>query len=108
MTVPDRWIVIKMYSDSEKPVYKVLGGWNGGYSTGDAWRLNSGIVKAIVDGKSIVFSGYSGSKYQCYKESYGMNGIMTEVLNRIKNHAKYYNMKIRVLPEDSDFIKIDY
>ena len=40
---PDNWVVIKM--DGDEPHYRVLAGWSGGYTTGDHWRVNSGITK---------------------------------------------------------------
>lgn len=45
---PDNWVVIKF--GGSDPHYRVLAGWSGGYTTGDSWRMNSGIVQHEFDG----------------------------------------------------------
>jgi len=42
---PDSWVIIKITVPDQKTIYKVLGGWSGGYLDGDSWQLNSGIAK---------------------------------------------------------------
>ena len=74
---PDNWVVIKFtqqvksgntgYGRTEKVFYKVLGGWSGGYLSGDSWRLNSGIVDVEETTDSFIFIGNSGSRYICDK-----------------------------------------
>ena len=74
---PDNWVVIKFtqqvksgntgYGRTEKVFYKVLGGWSGGYLSGDSWRLNSGIVDVEETTDSFIFIGHSGSRYICDK-----------------------------------------
>ena len=39
----DNWVIIKFNGDD--PHYRVLAGTSGGYTTGDSWRMNSGIVE---------------------------------------------------------------
>jgi len=50
-------------------LYKTLTGWSGSYATGDAWKLNSGNKFVEEDKNYYYFHGYSGSVYQCHKES---------------------------------------
>ena len=38
MYKPENWVIVKI-----NDVYKVFGGWRGGFATGDSWKLNSGI-----------------------------------------------------------------
>lgn len=76
---PDRWIVLKLKSNN-KCVYKVMGGWYGGYLGSDSWRINSGITRVELDGDNYVFHGYSGSTYVCNKASYGATVLMSSVL----------------------------
>jgi hypothetical protein len=76
---PDRWVVLKLKSKNEH-IYKVMGGWYGGYLGSDSWRINSGITKVELDGDDYVFYGYSGSTYVCNKNSYGATFIMLSVL----------------------------
>jgi hypothetical protein len=67
---PDNWVVIKLKGDD--PHYRVLAGWSGGYTTGDSWRMNSGITRHEFDGDYWYFYGSSGSFYKCYVDSYGL------------------------------------
>lgn len=90
---PDRWIILKI-TNGEKVIYKVMGGWYGGYLGADSWRMNSGITKVELDGDTYNFHGYSGSIYLCHKNSYGTTIFMNSVLPSIDN--------VQVLP-DSDF-----
>jgi hypothetical protein len=63
---PDRWLIIKM-----PECYKVFAVWSGGYTTGDTWRMNSGIAKVEEFDEYYLFHGHSGSIYNCYKNGYG-------------------------------------
>ena len=42
---PDNWVVLQIRVFNDEYIYKVLGGWSGGYPGGGSWQLNSGIVK---------------------------------------------------------------
>ncbi len=70
MYTPDNWILLKIQDPKiNKIIYKVLGGWSGGYSTGDSWRINSGITTVSEEKEYYLFGGHSGSIYQCYRDS---------------------------------------
>lgn len=75
---PNSFVILKIVYKDEV-IYKILGGWSGGYLHGDSWKLNSGIVSYNEDGDSIYFKGHSGSVYQCYKQSEQMTMIMASV-----------------------------
>ena len=68
--IPNNWVIVKV---KETGLFKVLGGWSGGYLDGDYWRLNSGITKVELDGNYWLFYGNSGSIYQCHKDSYRLS-----------------------------------
>lgn len=40
---PDNWVVLKIAVDGNT-LYKVLGGWSGGYLDGDSWRMNHSVM----------------------------------------------------------------
>lgn len=84
---PNRWVIIRFKSDGEE-VYKVMGGWSGGYLDVDSWRLNSGIVEVIDNGDEYEFVGTSGSVYICNKRTEGMTGLMGDVYHNWKNKIK--------------------
>lgn len=100
---PDRWVVLKLPAG-----YKVLAGWSGGYLDGDSWRLNSGITKVNQDGDLYFFSGYSGSIYQCYKDSYGFNSASLGMYNTIKEHANRTGVICELMPEDTLWLGLEY
>ena len=64
---PDVWVVLKISSKEYGDVYKVLGGWYGGYTGADSWKINSGITKIVEHEHYYEIFGYSGSTYECPK-----------------------------------------
>jgi len=100
---PDNWVVIKIKGDD--PHYRVLAGWSGGYTTGDNWRMNSGITKVEEDDRAYYFSGSSGSTYCCGKESYTLrtnNAWVWDVLQ--ERHGD----EVELMPEDTDWSNMDW
>ncbi len=69
MYTPDKWLLVKI--GGTDPHYRVFGSWGGGYTSGDSWRLNSGITRVEEDEKYYYFYGGSGSCYACNKNMYG-------------------------------------
>ena len=65
---PHSWVVLKITS-SEETLYKVLGGWSGGYLDGDSWRMNSGITGVEKQAYLYGFYGSSGSVYWCHQRT---------------------------------------
>ena len=103
--VPDNWVVIKIYPEKSKPLYKVLGGWLGGYPYGDSWRMNSGIISVIETDNYFHFEGSSGSDYRVNKKSYELSINTSGVWSALKAHL---GDKVDIMPEDTNWIKIDW
>jgi len=80
---PDNWVVLKI-THHGKTIYKVLGGWSGGYLGSDCWQLNSGIVKVEESDLCWTFHGVSGSQYVCHKKTYGLRVNNAGIYNRLK------------------------
>lgn len=68
----DNWVVVKIKPKDGEVFYKLLRGWSGGYTTGDSWAMNSGIVGVESDEDGYTFLGESGSKHTVGKWSYGV------------------------------------
>lgn len=68
---PDSWEILK-FSDDD---YHVFAGWRGSYLSGDAWRINSGIVKVVESEDTYFVYGDSGSVYECDKRYYGCSSF---------------------------------
>ena len=110
MYTPDRWVVVKItgYNDHPKPIYKVFACWYGGFAGSDSWKMNSGITKATLEGYVYSFEGYSGSVYECHTDSYGTNFYGGSVLDNMIENTKNRGITIEILPEDTDWLKLDY
>lgn len=80
---PHNWVVLKI--NTEKPFYKILAGWRGGYLDGDSWQLNSGIVSTTKRGEYYEFHGSSGSIYSCHPDNYRLSNITSDIYQQLKN-----------------------
>ena len=100
--IPDRWVILEFDAPNlEKPMQKVFGGWYGGFTQGDSWKLNSGITKTTKDGDWFHFEGYSGSVYQAHPNGYGMSGYMSNILASWQKQAEERgDITIRILDID--------
>lgn len=101
--IPDNWVVIKIKGDD--PHYRVLAGWSGGYTTGDSWRMNSGITKVEEDDGSYYFSGSSGSTYRCGKESYGLRMNNAGIWAQLQ---ELHGDKVEMMSEDTAWVDTDW
>ena len=99
---PDSWVVLKIVNEGET-LYKVLAGWSGGYLDGDSWRMNSGITKAIIGGKHVIFEGASGSQYRCHRDGYGLTMANGGVYNQLKEK---FGDAIELMPEDTEWMDL--
>lgn len=99
---PDRWVIIEIIHDGEK-LHKVFGGWYGGYTGSDSWRMNSGITKVEFENGNpdhINLYGYSGSCYFCHRNSYGMSMLMLSIYESTLKDAEKHNISFRALSEE--------
>lgn len=99
----DNWVVIKM--KGEDPHYRLLVGTSGGYTTGDSWRLNSGIVRVTEDEYYFYFYGLSGSCYQCHKNAYCLRKNNAYIWSEIE---EIHGDKVELMPEDTDWMNTDW
>ena len=109
---PEQWVILKIPTEDniDVPYYKVFAGWRGGYLGGDRWRLNSGITRVEEDDDYYYFYGYSGSCYKCHKNAYGLkderyyfSSYIQGVLENILEQGEASNLKIEVMPEDTNW-----
>lgn len=101
---PHNWVVLKLKAGKGAfPVYKVLAGWSGGYTTGDSWRMNSGISKVTKEDEYFKFWGESGSCYVCHKDSYRLTMANSGVYNKLKEQQEF-DGQVQLMPEDTDWM----
>lgn len=100
---PDNWIVIKYKGDD--PHYRILAGWSGGYTTGDSWRMNSGITAVDDVGDAFLFKGSSGSVYICLKSAYCLRKNNAHIWVALK---EVHGDNVELMPEDTDWLNMDW
>ncbi len=104
--IPDNWVVVKITNNGESN-YKVFGAWVGGYLSGDAWKLNSGVSKVEEDENNYYFHGHSGSCYQCGKGHYGVRTSYTAmVLDEIIESGKNNNVDVEMMDENTNWLEL--
>ena len=84
---PDRWVIVR-FTTNGTAIYKVLGGWSGGYLDSDNWRLSSGLESIEEDGDYYLMHNYSGSIYKCHKNSEGFSRISEETYDSWQEQIK--------------------
>ena len=99
MNTPDYWQLLKITHDGNT-IYKVFATWVGGYTTGDSWRINSGVVKVNDRDGLLDFIGDSGSIYRCAQNEnvYRTSSYSQGVLNNLIQAAKKVDGVIEVVP----------
>jgi hypothetical protein len=106
---PDCWVVFRVDNpELEKPIYKVFGGWYGGFANGDSWKINSGITKAEEDENCYYFHGASGSVYVVHKQGYKMSSYMMSVWGNFMKQLEGSPTKFEILSEETKFMELDY
>ena len=106
--LPDKWLVVKITGNDLPPVYKVFACWYGDYLGSDSWKLNSGITKVTETNEYFFFEGSSGSTYKCRKGMYGYTSYGASILNDMIDRAAEKDVAIKVLPDETNFMEIDY
>lgn len=101
--IPDNWVIIKIKGND--PHYRVLAGWSGGYTTGDSWRMNSGITRYERDGDYFLFYGHTGSCYRCHRDTYGLKMNNAYVWTSLKER---HVDKVELLDEGIDWSSVDW
>ena len=84
MRKPDKWMLVKVKGTD--PHWRIFATWGGGYTFGESWRLNSGVVEVKDEEDYYDFIGSSGSVYRCRKTGYGVTmygvGVLKDLLSK--------------------------
>lgn len=99
---PDKFSILKITSPTLGIlIYKVLGGWNGSFTTGESWRLNSGIesvkVQQTPEYLEYEFYGYSGSVYNCADITEGFTSMSYNALQDYIEKVKGSGVSIELI-----------
>ena len=105
---PDKWVVFKITQKDASPLYKVFASWYGSYTNPESWRMNSGIAKVSLYEDVYSFEGYSGSVYECNKDSYGCSIYGDGIILGMCANAEMQGVEIEILPEETNWLEIKY
>ena len=81
---PDAWVLLK-FTTPRTTIYKILGGWYGGYLGSDSWRMCSGIERVELVEDVYWVHNFSGSVYKCHKNLERMTGLMGSIYSSWQN-----------------------
>lgn len=81
---PDKWVIVKIETKDKDDLYKVLGGWSGGYLDSDSWRMSSDLEKIEEEGDYYLMHNYSGSIYKCHKEGNGLTALSGSIYSQLE------------------------
>lgn len=84
---PDTWQLL-LFSNGTQDTLKVFGCWYGGYTSGDSWKLSSGVVKHYKKDGSLYFENYSGSIYICNPKVLRLSVYHANVLDSLFEQVK--------------------
>lgn len=76
---PDAWVILKITPRNDEAVFKILGGWYGGFASGDSWKLNSGIKSFVIEADHVDFIGFSDSIYRCHLKAEGFTRYTAQI-----------------------------
>lgn len=102
---PDLWSIVELTS-KKGTHHRVLASWFGGFTTGNSWKLSSGIegskLELTPEGNLYTMPQTSGSVYVCHENNYGMSGYTSNVLASYQKDADESNgeLAIRLLTEE--------
>lgn len=85
---PDSWAIVLIESEKHGKIYKVLASWYGGFTSGDSWKLSSGIESVSFDGERYTMPQSSGSVYELHKGNVHISGIMGGVFASFAREAE--------------------
>lgn len=78
---PHHWAVVRVTAtETGKVHYRVAASWDGSYTYGASWKMNSGIESYIEEDGYITFMGTSGSTYVCGAFAEGANGYLSSII----------------------------
>lgn len=107
---PDLWQIISITSPENETHYRVFACWYGGWAGSDSWKMNSGITSVQENEHYYLFSGTSGSVYNCAKAEncYRASGYGSGVLANYMAKLEEAGGKIEVLPQETDWLAFDW
>lgn len=80
--VPDSWVILELPNNNG---HKIAAGWDGGYTHGSSWKVNSGITKIEEVDHSFIVHGYSGSIYSLFKTRNRISTSNMFIITKMEN-----------------------
>lgn len=106
---PDLWIVLKIQKENQLPYYRLFACWQGGYLTGDSWKINSGITEVIKQENDLLaFKGQSGSQYIVHPQAYGCSAFGGGIVDRMVKEGQKANIIVTIMDETTDWSEFNW
>ena len=77
---PDTWSILLFDSPTYGKIHKIFGGWYGGFTQGDSWKLSSGMKDLVDEGNFYSSVQESGSVYHLHKGLEKLSGYQLGIL----------------------------
>ena len=106
METPNKWIIVEIkYKNSE--IYKIIGGWDGGYLNSYYWKISDGIesISYNCETEKYEFYGFNNEIYSCRINSYKLSFNNEDGYNYLKNIHKNA-IKISIMPSNTNWMKL--
>lgn len=78
---PDRWVMLKIHSETHGTIFRIFSGCYGGFTGGDSWKLSSGNTDIIDHDDYYEIPQMSGNVYMCSRSAIGMSSYMHGIFN---------------------------
>ena len=105
---PDNWVIVQITS-SKGTFYKFLGGFKGGFASGDSWKLSSQLMKVedTPDG-CFKFTTWNNSTYYGIKHAQHLTLVTQGVVNDLKKQCKMFgdgSYHVSVMDDASELLE---
>jgi hypothetical protein len=94
-------MVLEFNSDDHGRTRKILASWHGGFSSGDSWKLSSGMQGITLESNHWILPQISGSIYHCPvgPEYYGMSGFTSGIYHNIQEKISHMpGVSVHIIP----------
>lgn len=102
---PDKWVILKITSQANGTIYKILASWYGGFGGSDSWKISSGNTSGVrvLENGILEFPQYSGSTYVVHRDCYGMSSYTSGIFEQFKLAVSNLNDSSTIELLDKDF-----
>jgi hypothetical protein len=87
---PDCWVFVRIETAEHGVIDKILAGWCGGFTTGDSWKLSSGVEKIEEFENRYEYTNFTGSLYICHKDRERFSNYLSSIFGSFLHDVEQY------------------